>query len=164
MAQAKAEHSLKIDDLDFARYDVVWIAGGWGAAYDLGYADVLGQKVSEAYYSEKATIFGSVCHGVLGFIRARDRDGKLLIAGRKMTGVSDKQVKELGIEVTPMHPETELRKAGAIYSKQERFRDFFATITMVDDEKRFVTGQNQNSSHETAHKIMAILDQTAIPL
>jgi len=41
-------------------------------------------------------VFGSVCHGALGFIRARDRDGKLLIAGRKMTGVSDKQVKERG--------------------------------------------------------------------
>ena len=59
-----------------------------------------------------------------------------------------------------MQPETELRKAGAIYSKQERFRDFFATSTVVDDEKRFVTGLNQNSSHETAEKIMAILKQT----
>ena len=29
---------------------------------------------------------------------------------------------------------------------------------LVHDEKRFVTGQNQNSSHETAQKIMAILD------
>jgi putative intracellular protease/amidase len=159
VAQAKANNSLKIDDLDFTRYDVVWIAGGWGAAYDLGYSDVLGQKVSEAYYGEKETVFGSVCHGALGFIRARDRDGKLLIAGRKITGVSDKQVKELGIEVTPLHPETELRKAGGIYSKQERFMDFFATSTVVDDEKRFVTGQNQNSSHETAQNIMAILDQ-----
>ena len=109
--------------------------------------------------SDKETVFGSVCHGALGFIRARDRDGKLLIAGRKVTGVSDKQVKELGIAVTPLHPETELRKAGGIYSKQERFMDFFATSTVVDDEKRFVTGQNQNSSHETAQKIMAVLDQ-----
>ena len=67
---------------------------GWGAAYDLGYSDVLGQTVSEAYYSEKAAIFGSVCHVVLGFIRARDCDSKMLIAGRKMTGVSDKRVKE----------------------------------------------------------------------
>jgi len=159
VAQAKANNSLKIDDLYFTGYDVVWIAGGWGAAYDLGYSNVLGQKVSEAYYSDKETVFGSVCHGALGFIRARDRDGKLLIAGRKVTGVSDKQVKELGIAVTPLHPETELRKAGGIYSKQERFMDFFATSTVVDDEKRFVTGQNQNSSHETAQKIMAILDQ-----
>ena len=159
VAQAKANNSLKIDDLDFTRYDVVWIAGGWGAAYDLGYSNVLGQKVSEAYYGEKETVFGSVCHGALGLIRARDRDGKLLIAGRKVTGVSDKQIKELGIEVTPLHPETELRKAGGIYSSQERFLDFFATSTVVDDDKRFVSGQNQNSSHETAQNIMAILDQ-----
>ncbi len=159
VAQTKANNSLKIDDLDFTRYDVVWIAGGWGAAYDLGYSDVLGQKVSEAYYGDKETVFGSVCHGALGLIRARDRDGKLLIAGRKVTGVSDKQIKELGIEVTPLHPETELRKAGGIYSSQQRFLDFFATSTVVDDEKRFVSGQNQNSSHETAQNIMAILDQ-----
>ncbi len=161
VAQTKANNSLKIDDLDFTRYDVVWIAGGWGAAYDLGYSEVLGQKVSEAYYGEKETVFGSVCHGALGLIRARDRDGKLLIAGRKVTGVSDKQIKELGIEVTPLHPETELRKAGGIYSSQERFLDFFATSTVVDDDKRFVSGQNQNSSHETAQNIMAILDQRA---
>ncbi len=159
VAQAKARNSLKIDALDFTRYDVVWIAGGWGAAYDLGYSDVLRQTVSEAYYSEKETVIGSVCHGALGLIRARDRDGKLLIAGRKVTGVSDKQIKELGIEVTPLHPETELRKAGGIYSSQEKVMDVFATSTVIDDEKRFVTGQNQNSSHETAQNIMAILDQ-----
>jgi len=29
----------------------------------------------------------------------------------------------------------------------------------VDDDKRYVSGQNQNSSHETAQNIMAILDQ-----
>lgn len=109
--QAKVESSLRIDDADFTRYDAIFIAGGWGAAYDLGYSDVLGAKVSDAYYAEKP-ILGSVCHGALGFIRAEDRDGNLLIAGRKMTGVTDKQIRELGIEVTPQHPETELRKAG----------------------------------------------------
>jgi len=28
----------------------------------------------------------------------------------------------------------------------------------VDEEKRFITGQNQNSGHETAQKIMEILN------
>ena len=73
-----------------------------------------------------------------------------------MTGVSDKQVKELNIEVTPQHPETELRKAGALYESQTAFRDLFATHVVVDDEKRFVTGQNQNSGLETAHKMMQV--------
>jgi putative intracellular protease/amidase len=154
--QAKVENSLRIDDIDFTQYDAVFIAGGWGAAYDLGYSDVLAQKISEAYYAQ-SPIIGSVCHGALGLINAKDRDGNLLIAGRRMTGVSDKQVKELGIEITPQHPETELRKAGAVYESQTAFRDLFATHVVVDEEQRFVTGQNQNSGHETAHKMMALI-------
>lgn len=153
--QAKVTNSLRIDDIDFTQYDLIFLAGGWGAAYDMGYSAVLAQKVSEAYYAQLPVI-GGVCHGVLGFINAQDRDGKLLIAGRRMTGVSDKQIKELGIEITPQHPETELRKAGALYESQSAFRDVFATHVVVDEEERFVTGQNQNSGHETAHKMMAI--------
>ena len=37
------------------------------------------------------------------------------------------------------------------------FRDMFATHVVVDDEKRFVTGQNQNSGLETAHKMMQVV-------
>ena len=154
--QAKVKNSLRIDDVDFTRYDIIFLAGGWGAAYDLGYSPVLAEKISDAYYAETPVI-GGVCHGVLGLINAKDRDGNLLIAGRRMTGVSDKQIKELGIEITPQHPETELRKAGVVYESQSAFRDFFATHVVVDDERRFVTGQNQNSGHETAQKMMAII-------
>ena len=156
--QAKVKNSLRIDDVDFTRYDAIFLSGGWGAAYDLGYSDVLARKVSEAYYAE-TPILGSVCHGALGFIRAKDRDGNLLIAGRKMTGVSDKQVHELGIDVTPLHPETELRKAGVVYESETAFRDLFATHVVVDEEQRFVTGQNQNSGHETAHEMMRLIAQ-----
>ena len=157
--QAKVENSIPIDDIDFTRYDIVFLAGGWGAAYDLGQSPVLAGKISEAYYSDREPVLGGVCHGVLGLINARDLDGKLLIAGRRMTGVSDKQVRELGIELTPLHPETELRKAGARYESQTDFRDLLATHVVVDDEKRFATGQNQNSGLETAHVIMQVLAQ-----
>ncbi len=153
----KVENSLRIDDVDIKQYDAIFIAGGWGAAYDLGQSDILGQKISAAFYSEKSPVMGSVCHGALGFIQAKDKDGKLLITGREMTGVTDKQVKELGIEVTPLHPEAELRKAGAIFSSQTRFRDFLATSVVTDDEQRFVTGQNQNSGHVTAQTMLALL-------
>ncbi|MFT4634077.1 MAG: putative intracellular protease/amidase, partial [Crocinitomicaceae bacterium] len=124
---------------------------------DLGYSTVLADKISDAYYWDRQPVIGGVCHGVLGLINAKDRDGKLLIAGRRMTGVSDKQINELNIEITPQHPETELRKAGALYESQTAFRDMFATHVAVDDEKRFVTGQNQNSGLETAHKMMLLI-------
>lgn len=157
--QAKVTNSIAVEDVDFTVYDIVFLSGGWGAAYDLGQSTVLGKKISEAYYSEKEPLIGGVCHGVLGLINAADSEGNLLIAGRKMTGVTDKQIKELGIEVTPLHPETELRKAGARFEANSAFRDVLATHTVVDEEKRFVTGQNQNSGRETAQAMLALLSE-----
>ena len=154
---AKVKNSLRVADVDFTQYDIIFMSGGWGAAYDLGYSPVLGEKVSDAFYAAHRPVIGGVCHGVLGLINAKDREGNLLIAGRRMTGVTDKQIKELGISSTPQHPETELRKAGVVFESKSAFRDFFATHVVVDNEQRFVTGQNQNSGHETAQKMMAII-------
>jgi len=159
IAQAKVKNSMPIAEVDIEQYDIVFLSGGWGAAYDLAQSPVLAAKVSEAYFGSKEAVIGGVCHGVLGLVNARDRDGDLLIAGRLMTGVTDKQIQELGIELAPKHPETELRKAGVIFESQTAFRDFFATHVTVDDEQRFVTGQNQNSGLEAAHTIMHILSE-----
>lgn len=153
-AQKKTKNSLKIDDVDFTEYDIIYMAGGWGASYDLGYSEVLGKKLTEA--NAKGILLGSVCHGALGFLKAEDVDGSPLVKGKKITAVSDKQVKELGITVTPMHPETELRKLNADYRKKTAFRDFFATMVVIDGN--LVTGQNQNSSGETAQELLRILD------
>jgi putative intracellular protease/amidase len=158
-AQVKVQNSIAIADVDIDQYDIVFIAGGWGAAYDLAQSADLATLVSTAYYDERAAVIGGVCHGVLGLVNARDSDGELLIAGRRMTGVTDKQIKELDIEVTPLHPETELRKAGVVFESQSAFRDVFATHVAVDDEQRFVTGQNQNSGLEAAHTLMRILSE-----
>ena len=159
IAQAKANNSIPIADVDISQYDIVFMSGGWGAAYDLAQSPVLAAKVSESYYGDRQPVIGGVCHGVLGLVNARDRDGQLLIAGRRMTGVTDKQIKELGIDVTPKHPETELRKAGVLFESRNAFRDFFATHVAVDEESRFVTGQNQNSGLETAHTMMRLLSE-----
>lgn len=157
IAQAKVKNSIPIADVDIDQYDIVFLAGGWGAAYDLAQSPVLAEKVTESYYGDKSAIIGGVCHGVLGLVSARDRESNLLIAGRRMTGVTDKQIKELNIDLTPRHPETELRKAGAIFESGTAFRDIFATRVVLDEEKRFVTGQNQNSGLETAHRMMHVL-------
>lgn len=152
-AQSKTTNSLRIDGVDVLAYDIIWMAGGWGAAYDLGYSEVLGEKISEAH--AEGILLGSVCHGALGFLMATDVDGSPLVEGRTITGVTDKQVDELGIGITPQHPETELRRLGANFVSNTAFRDFFATLTAVDGN--IVTGQNQNSSGETAQTLLRML-------
>jgi putative intracellular protease/amidase len=154
-AQNKTQNSLSIEDVDFLDYDIIWMAGGWGAAYDLGYSEMLGEKISEAY--TEGILLGSVCHGALGFRMATEVDGRPLVEGKTMTGVTDKQIQELGIEHTPLHPETELRKQNANFVSNTAFRDFFATYVAVDGN--IVTGQNQNSSGETAQKLLSLLQE-----
>lgn len=155
--RSKVAESLAIAEVDVATYDLVFIAGGWGAAYDLAQSETLAAKISEAYHAAKQPIIGTVCHGALGLVGARRDDGGLLIANRLMTGVTNKQLEELGIAFTPKHPETELREAGALFEASSGFRDFLQTHVVVDEEQRFVTGQNQNSGLATAHTMVELL-------
>lgn len=154
--KAKVKNSISINEADFKQYDVVFFAGGWGAAYDMAQSEILAKKVSEAYYNSDV-IYGSVCHGALAFTEAKDSIGNYLIKDRTMTGVTKEQLDQLDISFTPKHPEEELKKAGADYQANHKSKDFFATLTVIDKDKRFVTGQNQNSGHETAQLIMKTL-------
>jgi putative intracellular protease/amidase len=154
--QSKVKNSLLIDDIDLTPYDIIYLAGGWGAAYDLGYSTVLGRKISEAYAVDK--VIGGVCHGLLGLLLARDENGQPLVRGRRITAVTDKQVEELGISITPQHPERELRAAGASFESATAFRDMFANHVVVDG--RIVSGQNQNAGAEVANMMMKVAGGT----
>ena len=153
MFQDKVKNSLKIDDIDFTRYHAIYIAGGWGASYDLGTSETLGKKITQA--NAKNIVLGSICHGGLGFIKAKKRNGEPLLKNRKITAVTNKQVQELGIEITPMHPETEVKKAGALFESKTAYKDIFANHVVIDGN--LVTGQNQNAGKEVAQKMMKIL-------
>ena len=159
VVQDKIKNSPSIDDVDFTNYDLIFFVGGWGPSYDFAQSERLAEQVSAAYYAQ-TPIMGSVCHGALAFVSAKDAAGKPLVAGRKMTGITQGQLDFFGIKFTPKHPEEELRKAGADFrANHHPVADIFATVTIVDHEQRFVTGQNQNSGHETAQKMMELLWQ-----
>ena len=150
--QSKVTSSLKIDDVDFKQYDIIFLAGGWGAAYDLGTSEVLGQKISQAWAAAK--VIGGVCHGPLGLLLAKDTNGQALVKGKRLTAVTDRQVKQLGITITPQHPERELRAAGALFESRHAFFEPFANHAVVDG--RLVTGQNQNAGIETAQLMLRV--------
>jgi putative intracellular protease/amidase len=149
-AMGKLKNSLPVSEIDPSTYDIIFMAGGWGAAYDLMQSEALAELVTKTNAAGK--ILGSVCHGALGLCSAKGLDGGPLVKGRRVTGVTNRQINTFGIAVTPMHPEEELRKAGAIFECQHGWLDPFMTHTSIDGN--LVTGQNQNSGYETAHRIL----------
>ncbi len=150
--RAKVTDSDAVGVLDIADYDIVFLAGGWGAAFDLGFSDELGRQITAA--NERELVIGGVCHGPLGLLRASAADGSPLVQGRRVSAVTDKQVRELGITSTPHHPETELRKLGAEFESATRFRDPLANHWVVDGN--LVTGQNQNAAPMVAREMLRL--------
>lgn len=150
--RSKIMASSVIGDLDMHDYDIVYLAGGWGAAFDLGYSPELATKITEA--NAAGLVIGGVCHGPLGLINATGPDGRPLVAGRHVTAVSDRQVRQLGIASTPQHPETELRRRGALYESRTRLSDVLANHWVVDGN--LVTGQNQNAGPMVAREMLRL--------
>jgi len=149
---AKVQASLPLDTLELGQYDIVFLAGGWGAAYDLGTSARLGEQITQAWAAGR--VIGGVCHGPLGLLLAKDVTGAPLVQGKRLTAVTDRQVKQLGITQTPQHPERELRAAGALFESRSALLDPFANHTTVDG--RLVTGQNQNAGVETAQTMLRV--------
>lgn len=149
----KVAATKSVSQLDGSQYDAVFLAGGWGAAFDFEQSPELGRLLLHA--EDAGAVIGGVCHGPLGLLAARRGNGQPLVNGRMLTAVTDKQVRELGITHTPRHPERDLRAAGARFESSTRFRDIFASHVIVDG--RLVTGQNQNDGAETADRMMQVI-------
>ena len=62
----KLMQSLPVAGVDFTAYDIVYLAGGWGAAFDFGQSEELGVRMSEAHAAGRRAD-GSV----RSFLRAR---------------------------------------------------------------------------------------------
>jgi putative intracellular protease/amidase len=155
-AQQMLQNSIRIADIQLQDIDIIYIAGGWSAAYDLMQSQVLADWISEAYANKK--ILAAVCHGPLGLCSAQKPDGSPLLKGVKATGVTNSQLRQLRVMFTPKHPEDELNRVGAVYSKKEhRLTDMFALHVVVDKAHRIVTGQNQKAGLAVAHAAMELL-------
>lgn len=158
-AYTDSHNTLSVKNINFSAYDIIFMAGGWGAAWDLGTNEWVAKGVTAAYANPKQFL-GSVCHGALGFIGAYKPDGSKLCQGTNMTGVTDRQIEQLGIaKITPQHPEDELKKAGANYQCQHGLvTDVTANYVVADG--RVVTGQNEMASCQVPQLLMQMLSDS----
>ena len=99
------------------------------------------------------TIISAVCHGPAGLLTAKGPDGKLLIAGKKVTGFSNTEEEATGkAPHCPYLLEDSLKAAGGEYSKGADWGEFVVV------EERLVTGQNPGSSVGVAKAVLEQLD------
>ena len=100
-------------------------------------------------------IVSSVCHGYCGLLNTTLSDGRLLVAGCKITGFSWRE--EVLADVAskmPYNAEADMKQRGARYQKA-----LLPFVPNVVVDGNVVTGQNPMSAKATAKQVVSMLSR-----
>jgi putative intracellular protease/amidase len=141
----------RLEDVDAADYDAVYVSGGHGPMEDLADNAAIG-KIFAALYPDKNKVVAADCHGVGALLPARDSDGTWPFVGVKMTGFTDEEETLFGFgDKAPWLLESRLRENGADFKGGTAF-----TPTVVIDGN-VITGQNPASAQPSAEAVVEYL-------
>lgn len=144
----KLENSLKPEDVDPGKYQLIYFTGGHGTMWDFPDNERL-QIITRQIY-ENGGMVAAVCHGVSGLLNVKLSGGEHLIDGRQVTGFSNMEEKLVRLdEEVPFLLEDELRKQKAVYSK-----GFIPFLPYIEVDERLVTGQNPLSARKVGRKVL----------
>jgi putative intracellular protease/amidase len=158
---ARLDDTRKAADIDVAKFDAIVVAGGQAPMFAFEGASALHRKFVEFY--EAGKIAAALCHGTAILRYARLTSGKLLVAGKTVTGFANVEedfadtavweAKALprGTHLMPWRIEDELKKLGANYVQAGLWRGFAVR------DGNLVTGQQNFSGEETARLLVETL-------
>lgn len=144
----KLEHSIRLDEVNPADYQIVYFTGGHGTMWDFPDNPTL-QAITRQIY-ENGGFVAAVCHGVSGLLNVKLSDGTTLIDNRQVTGFSNMEEKLARLDdQVPFMLEDALRQKNALYSK-----GILPFLPYIEVDERLVTGQNPLSARKVGRKVM----------
>ncbi|MGP4076430.1 type 1 glutamine amidotransferase domain-containing protein [Halobacillus sp. K22] len=136
-----------LSEIDPSEFEGVFLCGGHGAMVDFPNNKTMEHMLRHFLTENK--IIASVCHGPAGLLGVTDHNGEALLKGRTITGFTDEEEKEAGIEhLLPFKLEEQLKAEGANFKAEAPNKDH------VEVDQNFVTGQNPRSSLSTAQAVI----------
>lgn len=150
-ARAALANTHPLAEIKAGDYDAIFYPGGHGPLWDLA-EDKHSIKLIESFYAAGKPV-GAVCHGPAVFRHTRVH-ARSLVHGKSVTGFSNSEEAAVQLtEVVPFLVEDMLKAHGAHYSKRGDWEPY----VVVDG--KLVTGQNPQSSIETAETLLGFVKE-----
>lgn len=146
--RAKLDNSMRLDEVDPRKYQILYFAGGHGAMWDFPDNSAI-QRITRELY-ERGGMVAAVCHGVSALLNVTLSDGSSLLKNRQVAGFSNVEEKLVRLdEEVPFSLEDALRQKTSLYSKS-----IIPFIPYIEVDERLVTGQNPLSARKVGRKVL----------
>ena len=144
----KLENSLSLADVNPAKYQILYLAGGHGALWDFPENKRLQDIIRQVY--ESNGMIAAVGHGTGGLLNVQLSDGSAMLTNRQVTGFCniEEKIARLDDEV-PFSLEDVLRQKSDCYSK-----GMIPFLPHIEVDERLITGQNPLSARKVGRKVM----------
>lgn len=148
----KLENTVSPASVKSSDFKGLMYAGGHGPMFDLPNAKNVADLALAIY--EKGGILGAVCHGTVGFVPIKLKNGSPLVKGATVTSFTNSEEEAVKlVEAMPFLLETKLKELGAKFVGAENFK---ANVQVSD---RLVTGQNPASSTPMAEEMVKLMNK-----
>jgi len=151
-AQKRLSESIKLDEAlkDHSKFDALFYPGGHGPLWDLTNNPKSIELIQSFWNADKPV--GAVCHGPCVLINAKNAKGAPLVKGKRLTAFTNSEEDAVGLtKEVPFSLQNELTDKGADFSV---VGDWTPHVVV---HGKLVTGQNPQSSEQTAKEIVRIV-------
>jgi len=147
-AQKALRTTVKITAVSQKDFNAVFYPGGHGPMWDLA-TDKNSIKLIQDFYNNSKPI-AFVCHAPAALVNVKDKEGKYLVAGKKVTGFTNTEEAAVGLtQVVPFLLEDKLKERGAKYSQGADWSSYAL------EDGLLLTGQNPQSAEAVASKLLS---------
>jgi putative intracellular protease/amidase len=154
-AQAKATHTLLIDDVNPADYEAVFFVGGKGAMFDFPDNPAIKNIIKHLYQNDK--VISAVCHGPAALVNVKLDNGEWFAANKDISAFTNEEELFLIPDAESVFPfllQNKLSEQGA------NFQAGLTYLEQVVQDKKLLTGQNPWSVWKLAEDVIQALGYT----
>jgi len=127
----------------------VFYPGGHGPLWDLSSDEASIDLIESMVAAGKPVT--AVCHGPAALVKVKGPDGRSVVTGRQVTGLSNSEEAAAGLtEIVPFLIEDTMKSLGGSYVRGPDWGSFVAVDGLL------ITGQNPGSSEATAALIKKV--------
>jgi CubicO group peptidase (beta-lactamase class C family) len=136
-------------------YSAIFYGGGGAAMFGIAENKDIQNLAKQIYF--KNGIIAAICHGTAGLAYLKDKNGKSIYRGKKITGFADKfeDKQEEYYKTFPFTIDEAIRKNEGNFVHTDKLGEGFYVV-----DERFVTGQDPSSALKMTEEIITLIEKS----